>query len=82
MRVEYVYITTDKRKASFNGSTTADAPKCTSSHTGSLTRAAWVKTRNPNRQTIWDFINTFKVIIADLDYFLFLTFILIFFIVV
>ena len=28
------------------------------SHTGSRTRAAWVKARNPNRQTIWDTIKT------------------------
>ena len=28
----------------------------TFSHTGSRTRAAWVKTRNPNRQTIWELV--------------------------
>ena len=28
----------------------------TFSHTGSRTQAAWVKTRNPNRQTIWEFV--------------------------
>ena len=76
MRVEYVCIITDKQKALFNGSTTADVPKGTCSHTGSRTRAAWVKTRNPNHYTICDFINSFKVIIADLDYFLFLTFVI------
>ena len=27
----------------------------TFSRTGSRTRAAWVKTRNPNRWTIWEF---------------------------